>query len=807
MLTNYFLIALRLFVRRKLYSLINALGLGIAMAFGLLTFLFIQNELAFDQFHEDKERIFLLKITSLDEPAYSRGEVNPYTTRALLSNGMCESLSKEVPEVEALTMFRQNPGILKKDDNSFEAVVYFVDTSFFDVFTFPIVTGSISHAFQQPQDLIISEKAAMKYFSSTDVVGRSVTLEINGVQVQEYVIQAVARIPAVSSLQFEMLISMSNYPYTYPKTWNNYNYKACVKLWKDADILRFKSKADTLIAQNRSDWIDRARKEYSLPKEMTVEELAYTPIHEIHFDKEAYLSVPASDKQYSWILSGIALLIMIIACINYISFSLASLVNRRKEIGIRKTNGATGFEIFKQFNLESITLAAFAALLGSAIALTSLPLFNELAGKTISIAELDLTVVTLVIVLLVLVLGLFSGSYPGLVVSRFEPAAIFRSTYIVKSTFMKTLVVLQFTVSSFLMISSIIMYSQMRFIATTDLGFNDKAVIAVPTNLGWNEESDKSIERFRQKVKGDRLIENVSGTVSSFAKGHMGKTFSINDQEIMVRMNKADEDYLSLFDIPLVQGRNFREGIPADSNAIIVNEALVKTFGWNDPLNKELGPSGNSKDRLKVIGVMKDFHFESLDHEIQPLLLTSSVGDFHFITLLVRLNPENITEALGAAKSAWKSLYPDKPFSYTFVDEDVAHQYESHERWMMMIGIATALAVIIACLGLFGLAGIQAVNRTKEICIRKVLGADVPSLFLMLNKPFVYMALIAFILATPASWYIMNKWMTNFKYHINIGWELFAISMSCALLVALASISYHGIRTVKVNPAETLKSE
>lgn len=807
MFKNYFTIALRLFTRRKLYSFINALGLGIAIAFSLLVYLFIQDEQAFDQFHQDKERTYMLKVRMFDQPAFSRGEPNPYVTWGVLSNGLGEALKSDIPEVEASTQVKSSFGVLQINDEAFEQTVHFADASFFDVLTFPVISGVTNGALLQPGDVVISKATALKYFGSTLVTGQILTLKISDVATTEYIIKAVIDVPTVSSLKPEVMIPMESYPYYSSKGWNAYNYITFVKLRSEASSVSFKTKVDTLIANKRLAFVKRVRKENNLPAEMAVEELALTLIGEVHFDKDARLSVPASDRRYAWILSGIALLIILIASINYISFALASAANRRKEIGIRKTVGATGSEIFSQFNSEAILLTAIAAIVGLCITILCLPGFNALTEKSISFSDVPFGRVAGVLILLVMVLGSLSGSYPAFYVARFRPSQVLRSTHTVRTRLMKPLVILQFALSAFLMMSGTIMYRQMHFIATTDLGFNDNAIIAVSTNLGWGSESDQAIERFRQHVQGNAFIETVSGTVSSFAKGYNAQTFKFQEQEIMVYMNKADDHYLSLLDVPLLQGRNFQAGNPADSNAVIVNETLVKKFQLTDPLNDMLKPSGNSKDWLKVIGVMKDFHFHPLDKEIEPLLLKGPVGDMHFITLMVKLKSNDIPEALAVAQGAWKELYPDKPFNYSFIDDDIATQYKSYTRWMAITGVATTMAIVIAGLGLFGLAGIQAVNRTKEIGVRKVLGAGTASLFLLLNKPFVNLAIIAFIIATPASWYVMNQWMENFKYHITIGWELFAISALSGLLVALVSVSYHGLKTVNVNPAETLKCE
>jgi putative ABC transport system permease protein len=370
--------------------------------------------------------------------------------------------------------------------------------------------------------------------------------------------------------------------------------------------------------------------------------------------------------------------------------------------------------------------------------------------------------------------------------------------------------VVQFALSAFLIISSVIMYRQMSFVTTKNLGYNQHEMIIVPTQTGWSSnDGNKVVEQFRTRLLQENDIEAVAGTNISFNQGWSRYGYKIDGENKSAFVYSVDPYYIPTLEMEMVQGRNFDLSIPSDSNAVIVNEALVKDMKWTDPLNSYLNYREDSTVLgARVIGVVKDYHFRSLEAPIDPLFLCMDwKHSGPLTTMMIKMKTENIPATMEKISKAWRELYPDKPYDYTFLDEDVAKQYKSYERWMSVMSISTGIAILISCLGLFGLAGINAVNRTKEIGIRKVMGAELINIFALLNKQYVWLALIAFALAAPASWYIMNKWLADFKFKITIGWELFAVSMLAGLAIALITVSYHAIKAALVNPAETLKYE
>jgi putative ABC transport system permease protein len=379
----------------------------------------------------------------------------------------------------------------------------------------------------------------------------------------------------------------------------------------------------------------------------------------------------------------------------------------------------------------------------------------------------------------------------------------------VHAGFTKPLVVIQFALSAFLIMSSVIMYRQMKFITTKDLGYSKEQILVVPTQTGDNAEADKTIERFRTRVQQEPAIVSVAGTGLSFNQGYSHWGYKIKDEQKSAYVYGVDPYYLSTLDATLVQGRNFDVRIAADSNAVIVNEALVRDMKWTDPLNEYLNYREDSVGvGAKVIGVVKDYHFLSLEKNIEPMFLSMNKKDVGYLTtMLIKITRGEIPDKIEKIRKTWKELAPDRPFEYTFLDEDVAKQYKSYERWMGIMSLSTGFAILISCLGLFGLSGINALNRTKEMGIRKVMGAEVKNIFILLNRQFIWLATIAFAMAAPLSWYVMGKWLKDFQFKITIGWELFALSMAAGLAVALVTVSYHALKTAWLNPAETLKNE
>ena len=787
MIGNYVKVAARNIQKRKLYSFINAFGLSIGIAFCILIFLFIRDEKSFDQFHANKNQIYRIEAKRT-----SKGHIR---RDAALQLGLRNALKDELSEIKYATRFSGGrTAVVKYQDKIFSEKIAYVDGDFYRMFSFQLLAGNAEKLFENKLDVVITPQIAEKYFEGEDAIGKTISINSGGEKL--FTVAGIIEMPpANSSLDFQILVPQESQPEyeRQMRDWTAFGTPCFVQLQDNADDTRFRESLAKVS-----------------PKYMGDTQLVFTPLTEIHLLKSIGWH-KVSDPQYAFILGGLALLILVIACINYISLALTTSASRTKEVGVRKVTGADRKQLVYQFGLESFLLASISMFIGMTLVILFLPSFNEFTGKTIVIGWTDWVELSGIGLMLTVVVGLLAGSYPSVFLSRFQPALVLKGHLAskVNVNFVKPLVVLQFSLSASLIICSVIMYRQMNFVATKDLGYNKNQTLVIQTQTGWQDkEADKIIDRFRKRAQGESGIVSVAGAGSSFSQGVPRFWFKLNDEEKAAYVYAVDPDYLPALGIQLTQGRNFDASIFSDSAAVIVNEALVKNLKWTDPLNEHLnwredpvGPGSN------VIGVVKDYHYLSLEENIEPMFLTMDKFFGYHTKMLVRVEAENIPVSLEKVQSLWKELFPDKPFIYTFLDEDVAKQYESYERWMNISGLATGFAILIACLGLFGLSGINAVNRTKEIGIRKVMGAKLGSIFVLLNKQFMYFALIAFVLAIPLSWYAMNKWLSSFKFAITIGWELFAFSILGGLIIALVTVSYHAIKAGLVNPAETLKHE
>jgi putative ABC transport system permease protein len=810
MIRNYVKVASRNILKRKMYSFINAFGLSIGIAFSILIYLYIQDERSFDQFHVNKDRLYRLESKS-----FNTDEVNPesrFETFAWLQLGLRPALLDEFPEVEFATRFSPNQNaIVRYDDKVFTENTTMVDNHFFDMFSFDLLKGSKKDLFKNKTEVVLTPAIAEKYFGSEDPLGKSISIGDGKLYTVVGIIEAP---PANSSLEFSILVPIENrnrYDEIVTR-WTSWNTPTFVQLRPGADMKIFKTNLDKLVDKHLGNEMAKWRKEsvVPVPPDIRISEYVFTPLNEIHLKTEVSWA-KVSDPEYSFILGGIALLILVIACINYVSLALTTSASRRTEVGIRKAVGAQKNQLIYQFGFESVLLAMISMVIGVMLTLLFLPYFNSFTGKTIGITFDGLFELLIYCTGLTLVVGLIAGSYPSLFLSAFRPSVVLKGQFTSRLTanFTKPLVVLQFALSAFLIISSLIMYRQMQFIAQKDLGFDKDHIVVIPTQRGWTPESDKILERFRTRLKKESSVVSVAGTTHSFNKGFNRYGFKVNDEHKSVYVYGADPDYLATLGLQLTQGRNFDERIPSDSDAVIVNEALVKDMRWKDPLNEYLNWREDTIGLgSNVIGVIKDHHFNSLEGDIEPMILSMDKDNAGYLfTMLVKLSAGDMRESINMLRNAWNEISPSMPFDYSFLDEDVAAQYASYDRWMSIMGFSTGFAILISSLGLFGLSGINAVNRTKEIGIRKVMGAELVTIFVLLNKQYVFLAVIAFSIAAPASWYAMNQWLSDFKFAITIGWELFALSMAGGLIIALLTVSYHAIRTALINPAQTLKYE
>ena len=804
MFNSYLKIATRQLAKRKLYSFINAFGLSIGIAFAILIYLFIKDESKFDQFHQDKELIYNIALQQYN--TWDPNPEKPYRRSAYVQFPLRGALKDEVPEIAYVSGLNAGARhVVKHKDKIFtEKSICYVDQDFFNIFSFPILQGKKDELLTDKHNVVITPRIAKKYFGTSNPLGQSLEIDINGDFKDFIVTGVIEEAPPQSSISFDILINITNRKNN--TSWRSYSVMVLAKLHENANPKHLQYNLDKIVEKYLKDAEAKARERYGIPDDMLFKQYIAVPFTEVHLDTE--LGWPkSSDPKYAMILGGIGILILLIACINYITLALTTSATRRVEVGIRKVIGAKPGQLFQQFSLESVILAFISLLIAIGFVLLFIPAFNQFTNKEISLHWFQLFEMAAVGFVIAIVIGLLAGSYPAVFLVKYQPSKVLKggASDKLKAGFTKPLVVLQYAISIFLIISSVIMFRQMKYITTKDLGYNKDQVVVIPTNFGWNEASTRMVTRYKNALANETGVISVAGTSTSFGNGWSKYGFEVDGESKSAIVYMVDPNYINTLELTLVEGRNFDPSRPADSSAVIVNQALVAEMGWENPLEEYINWRGDSTSPgYPVIGVVKDYHNLSLEKNIEPLFLTL---EGPLTNLLVKIKPDNIPATMAVLKEKYKTLAPDKPFNYTFLDEDVAKQYESYRRWMSITSLSTAFAILISCLGLFGLSGINAVNRTKEIGIRKVLGADMSNIFVLLNRQFVILALLSFLIAAPLSWYIMRQWLSDFEFAIAINWELFALSLGAGLVIAIITVSYHAIKSAMINPADTLKTE
>lgn len=811
MIGSYLTVAARNIAKRKLYSFINAFGLSIGIAFCILIALFIRDELSFDQFHENKNDIYRVEARTFNFWRQDIPDDERWQRQAWLQMGFSKAVQDECPEVLHATRFSESSSVISYGDRVFSQPITYVDKGFFSMFSFPMTSGNPATVFNDKSEVVLASSVATKFFGTDDPIGKILSFSNEG-DVRQYTVTGVVLDPPKnSSIDFGVLIPQENRP-RYERqmsSWGNFNTAVFVQLRSDAKADDFVKKLQDVSNKYVEPTLVQWRKNDHLPADAKLIEYLASPLLSIHMMKEVSWN-RVSDVQYSYILGGIAILILLIAAINYISLALTTSAGRRTEVGVRKVVGALRGQLFYQFTIESIILSLISLVVGTVLAVLFLPTFNSFTDKHIVLDAGVWQVLTLGL-LLSLVVGFVAGSYPSLFLARFKPVDVLKGRFTtrLRAGFTRPLVVFQFAMAAFLIASSVIMYQQMRFISNKELGFIKNAVVVVNNYAEWGNGAENLYMNFRDQLANVPGVEAVAGGSQSFTDGYNVYGFKVKDVNHSAYVYAVDPGLIPALGIQLVHGRNFEPGSVADSSGVIVNEALMKDMGWTDLDHAYLNWRNDTTGLgSKVIGVVKDFHFLTLESKIEPMFFTEDRDQGgHLMATYVRVNATDLSGAVARIEEVFRRINPGKPFDYSFLDQNIAKQYGHYERRMNIMAVSTTFAILISCLGLFGLAGVNAINRTKEIGIRKVMGADVRSIFVLLNRQYVWLSLIAFAISIPFSWYVMDRWLAGFQFHVIITWQLFAISIGGGLLVALGTVSYHAIKASFINPADTLKHD
>ncbi|MAM19812.1 MAG: ABC transporter permease [Christiangramia sp.] len=797
MIRNYIKIAWRNLLRNKVYALINILGLSLGLACAMLILLYVKDEVSFDRFHENGDNIYRVVAQAKHD-----GQLATNVNTGFLQG------PRFAENVSGITSFVRVQGAtedMKNGNEIYSQSALRVDSTFLSVFSFPVIEGNAKTALSEPHSIVVTEDFAQKQFGKKEALGQLVMIRQDSAFVPYKVTTVTKNAPQNSTIRYEVLLPFreSKEDAQNNENWYSSFLNTFVVLNPNADKSHVEAQMKVFYQKDARETFQSLLKKYGGSSEMGTYILQ--PFADIHMNTEMPAQnglANASNPMYSYILSGIALFVLLIACINFVNLTVARSVKRAREIGIRKVVGSNRKQLIFQFLGESFLLCFIAFSLAFLIAQLVLPVFNELSNKALALSYLADTKLIIGYILLFLVTGLLAGFYPALTLSGYKPVEVLYSRFQIsgKNYLQKSLVVLQFALASFLIIATITIYRQFDFLINTDLGYNDSNIIMVD-NFSISEEKARLFKT--EVLKNPEIIDVAPTNV-----GHSWTGARLeNGNDMSFNYVTIDESYIPEMEIPIVQGRNFSEEHPSDATtAILVNEAFVKEAKWDNPIGQTVNFFYNDDEIYRVVGVVKNYHFLSLNQEIGPQLFTMKPGN-DFDSFYIKIKPNSAGVSLEHIRQTFQQIFPLSPFSYNFKDEENRRSYEAEEKWKQILLFGAVLTIFISCIGLFGLSVLSAEKRTKEIGIRKVLGASVKNIVTILSTDFIKLVMISLVIAIPIAWYVSNKWLENYPYRVNVNWEMFAIAIGLVVLIALFTISFQAIRVAIQNPVKSLKTE
>ena len=802
MIKNFVKIAIRNLRKNKAFSFINIFGLAVGLTSFLLIASFVYNELSYDNYPADAKNIYRVKLS-----AVGNGEVAVYPN---VDIGVGPGIKQAFPEIISFTRLTQSgPVFVKYDEKQFkEEHLAYADSNFLQVFSIPLIEGDLSNALSDPNSIVVSKSFANKYFGKGHALGKSLLIGKNSA----FKITGVFdKIPDNSHFHFDAFLSLSTLHASH-LTWSNIGYYTYIQLNDHADSKKLETKFPQLVAKYVVPEIQHDMGVSLIEAQKSVGTFLFSlePLRDIHLRSNTkYELEPNGDIHYVYIFTALAVFILLLACINFTNLSTASAAKRSREVGIRKVMGSLKKQLIFQFLTESVLLTLLAMICAYIFVFLLLPYFNHVSGKNISFSFfLDFSSVSGIALLSILV-GVLAGVYPSFFLSSFNTIKVLKgssSTGSGKNILRNGLVIFQFFVSITLIIATIIVYQQLHFMQNKKLGYDKDQVLYLPDAylLGSTQDAFKEDLMRDGRVISASIARSVPGSVNMDGTEIFPKNENSNGAEIHSNIYHIDYDFLHTLNIPVVQGRNFSKEFLTDSSAVLINEAAVRQLGWSrlNPLGRSIVRSGQNE--YKVVGVIADFHYASLKQKIAPLmmLLGKNYGG-----LIIKLKTGDIKSYIDDLKKKWNSYHPDGSFTYQFLDENFASLYAAEQSTGQIFTSFTIIAILIASLGLFGLAAFVTEQRTKEIGIRKVLGASVRQLLILVTRDFLYLVGAAFILSIPFAWWVMNSWLQDFAYRIKINMWVFPLSGMMAILIALLTISFRAIKASIANPVASLKTE
>lgn len=818
MFRNYLKTAVRNIFRQKMLSFINIIGLAIGIACFSLFLLYTVNEFSFDRFNKKAASIFRVYLTTQgsDGAGYNYGTYHPMP--------LGPAMKQDIPDVEAFFRFREPWGesFLRLQNNDVRREkISFADPDIFNMMSFRFIYGSPQTALSTPQSLVLNEEKAKELFGSVNALGRTVEIKFDG-RFQPFTVTGITEnIPSNSSLGYDLIgsfkfLETSEYGKGSADNWQRSSLQTFVQLRQGSGtpgnaklFIDFRKRYYPKEAEDLDKWGVKwdTTKTYST--------YGLQPLTDIHTNsKLGGATVENIDPKNIWIVLGIAAIVLLIACINFTTLAVGRLAGRAREVGVRKVIGGERKQLIFQFLCEAVLLALISSLLGLLIARLLLPYFNNLSGRELHFSFSQYPQVMWMLAGITLLVGLLAGSYPALVLSGFRPVEVLKSKFRINGSnlFTKSLVTAQFTLSIALIISTLVILKQVKYMSSRNPGFNKENVLMVDAS---EVDTKKIYPLYRQSLQGDASIAGVGGAELGLGEGEgwSQSGFECNGKHRQVYEFYIDSSYISVLNMKILAGRNLDPGIGSDTiSSVIINETMMNDFGWNleNAIGQKLtGYYEDSASMYKtpvVIGVVKDFNYRPMKEKVAPQMF-HSFSDYSVTKIFVRTKQDKTAAAIASLEKTWKKLVPEYPFKYSFLDESLDKFYKAEKRWQRIAGWAGGISVFLACLGLFGLAMLAAVNRTKEIGIRKVLGASATGIVGLLSKDFIKLVVIALVLASPVAWYLMNKWLQAYAYRIDIGPFIFAAAGVFAVAIAFLTVGFHGLKAAMTNPVKSLRSE
>lgn len=807
MYKNYLKTGWRNHLKNKALFSINITGLAIGMATCLIIVLFIADELSYDRYHEKADRIVRVVL---------KGKINGESMReAVVPAPVAPTLQQEFPDVQQGTRLRAfgSPRITYQHNTFRDSKVAYADANFFSVFTLPFTSGDPVTALKAPNTVVITREAALKYFGEEDPMGKVLNFKEGPAQLE--VTGVIEKVPANSHFHFDLFVSMEGLKDAKQQNWLQSNYHSYLLLHQGADYKALETKMPAIVEKYMGPQVKQALgiSLAEFTEKGNQVGLFFQPLTDIHLHSD-FTGItelePGGDIKILYVFGAIALLVLLVACVNFMNLSTAAAAKRAKEVGIKKVMGSTKNQLLVQFLTESSLSVLLATLLALFLALYALPLFNNLSGKALQVADILNFHLLGYLVLFGIFISLLAGSYPALVMSSFKPIAALKNKFTMArgKGIRSGLVVFQFVISAGLIIATLVVHGQMSFILNTNIGYDkDQLLVLRGSGMLGNQEG-----AFKEYFLNDSRVKNItmSGHVPAGPSNNtMTGVYPDPEAEVFRRTTvyNVDERYIPTMGMELVAGRNFSEAYGAESSNVIINETAARIFGLkDDPIGKTLkSMTDNEGGRtdLTVIGVVKDFHFKSLHQSIDPLMMLKNPNS----GLIVKAKTSDMRGLVSDMQKKWQEFNAEEPFSYALLDELYQKTYLSEQKMGAILRVFTLLTIFVACLGLFGLVTFTAEQKVKEIGIRKVLGSSVTQIIALLSKDLLRLVGISFIIAFPAGYYLMNQWLQDFTYRIEIQWWVFVSAGLITLLIAFVTISFKSAKAAMANPIDALKDE